>query len=286
MKKKRPFIISIMLIFAFTAVLLLSGCDRESDITEASKRAAGTASQNIDAEKQGVDQTMRGAAGHKIVVGLDATFPPFMFRAASGQLQGYDFAVMKEVFQRMKQPFEVREVQWTQKEKELNNNTIDLFLGMRVHNQGQNSFISSRPYIKSPYVIVVESASSLKTKEEIAGKTVGVLADSSADELVRKAIGHAGRVIKYEERVLALSRGIFAKEVDAALVNGVMATYFAKNSPDTIRIIETGLAPVEYGLSASNTNADLIKKVDQALGSMEEDGTIQKLQTQWLDSLQ
>ncbi|MDO5675000.1 MAG: transporter substrate-binding domain-containing protein [bacterium] len=284
MKEKRSFVISTMLIFVLSAVLLLSGCDRQTDPTTASQLATGTKTQDIDAAKQGVDSTMRGAAGHKIVVGMDATFPPMIFRAASGQLQGYDFAVMREVFQRMKQPFEVREVLWTQKEQELNNGTIDLVLGMRVNDQ--NQFLFSRSYLSSPDVIVVSTASPFSSKEEITGKTVGILADASAEALVRKAVGHAGRIVEYQERVLTLSRGIFDKEVDAVLVNGVMAKYYAKNSPGAIRIIEAGHVPAEYGLAARNDNADLIKKVNQALESMEADGTIQKLQVQWLDDLQ
>lgn len=62
----------------------------------------------------------------KIVIGLDDTFVPMGFRDKDGKLTGFDIDLAKAVFEQYGITVDFQPIDWSMKEFELNNGTIDL----------------------------------------------------------------------------------------------------------------------------------------------------------------
>ena len=62
----------------------------------------------------------------KVIVGLDDTFAPMGFRDENGELTGADVELAKAASEVIGVPFEFQPIDWSMKETELNNGTVDV----------------------------------------------------------------------------------------------------------------------------------------------------------------
>jgi ABC-type amino acid transport substrate-binding protein len=65
-------------------------------------------------------------SGGKVIVGLDDSFVPMGFRERDGKLVGYDIDLAKAVFKQYGIKVDFQTIDWSMKETELKNGTIDL----------------------------------------------------------------------------------------------------------------------------------------------------------------
>ena len=61
----------------------------------------------------------------RLVLGLDDNYPPMGYTDDSGEIVGFDIDLAQEVCQRLDISLVKQPIQWDEKEKELNNGTID-----------------------------------------------------------------------------------------------------------------------------------------------------------------
>lgn len=73
----------------------------------------------------------------KIVIGLDDTFVPMGFRDKDGKLTGFDIDLAKAVFEQYGITVDFQPIDWSMKEFELNNGTIDLIWNGYSKNAGK-----------------------------------------------------------------------------------------------------------------------------------------------------
>ena len=96
------------LVLLVIPAVLLSGC-------ESVTQRAGTQDTWSRIEKRG-----------KVIVGLDDSFVPMGFRERDGKLVGYDIDLAKAVFKQYGIKVDFQTIDWSMKETELKNGTIDL----------------------------------------------------------------------------------------------------------------------------------------------------------------
>jgi ABC-type amino acid transport/signal transduction systems, periplasmic component/domain len=117
----------------------------------------------------------------KIILGLDVGFKPMGYYDDAGEIIGFDIDLAKEVASRMGVELVLQPIEWSAKELELEGGKIDLIWnGMSVTPERIESMNISKPYLANRMVIIVAKDSVIKTKADLAGKTVGVQAGSSA----------------------------------------------------------------------------------------------------------
>ena len=96
----------------------------------------------------------------KVVIGLDDSFVPMGFRAKSGKIVGYDIDLAKAVFKQYGVKCSFQTIDWSMKETELRNQTIDLIWnGYSVTPDRQKQVLFSNPYLKNHQVLVSKRAS-------------------------------------------------------------------------------------------------------------------------------
>ena len=118
--------------------------------------------------------------GKTFTVGFDAEFPPYGYMDDNGEYVGFDLDLAEEVCKRNGWELVKRPIDWNSKDMELTSGNIDCIWNGFTMNGREDEYTWSDPYIDNSQVFVVAKDSGIATMADLAGKAVGVQADSSA----------------------------------------------------------------------------------------------------------
>ena len=221
----------------------------------------------------------------KLVLGLDASFPPMGFTDQDNNIIGVDIDLAKEVCTRLGIEFEAKPIDWATKEMELDTGKIDvIWNGMTVTDERKEAFELSRSYMNNTQVIVVMNDSTIASKADLADKVVAAQTDSSGESVLMADEIYAsikdGAHKQYADYVTALN-DLALGRIDAIVMDEVVARYYIEQNAQPMTVLEETLSPEEYAIAAKKGRTDLIEAIDKTLDEMQADGTLDKISLQW-----
>jgi ABC-type amino acid transport substrate-binding protein len=118
--------------------------------------------------------TIGGSAqGTKIVVGTEATFPPYTFRTDKGELVGYDIEVVRNAAAMLGDEIEFKTILWDDLPEALASGEIDVIVsGMSITDERKKLYDFSVPYVSSGGYIITVKGSGLENRLMKDGKPV------------------------------------------------------------------------------------------------------------------
>jgi polar amino acid transport system substrate-binding protein len=219
------------------------------------------------------------------VIGVDDTFPPMGFRNKKNKIVGFDIDLAREAAKRMNMKFKVQAINWDTKEMELNKGNIDaIWNGLSITEERKKKMDFTTPYLQNDQVIVVKKDSSIASKDDLAGKTVGCQKGSSAedaleaDPIYKKIKG--GKPTEFDENVSCF-QDLDAGRIDAMVVDSVVAKYYIAKHHSNFKIVGESLQPEQYGVAVKKGNTKMLNKIQKALDDMKADGTAGKISKKW-----
>lgn len=232
----------------------------------------------------GANDVNTGAdAKETLTVGFDQNFPPMGFQAEDGSFTGFDLALAAEVADRLGMEIEYRPIEWSAKDMELGSGTIDFIWNGFTMQGREEDYTWTDPYMKNNQVLVVKTADGIDDLAGLAGKTVDVQADSSAEHALSEMPDLTGTFAKlnpvadYNTAFMDLEAGA----ADAIAMDSVVAQYQIKDRADEFKILDEVLAAEDYGVGFKLGNTELRDKVQGALEEMAADGTLAEISTEW-----
>lgn len=262
------------------ATIMLAGCS--------SAKTAGSTSASADtsAVESKADETNTSASENKttFTVGFDQDFPPMGFVGDDGEFTGFDLELAAEVAKRMGKEIKYQPISWDAKDMELTSGNIDcIWNGFSIQGR-EDKYTWSKPYMKNDQVFVVKSDSSIDSIEDLAGKTVEVQTDSSAEAALKEntelanTFGKLQTVADYNTGFMDLEMG----GVDAIAMDSVVANYqITKRGGNGFTVLDTPLSSEEYGIGFKLGNETLKNEVQKALEDMKADGTMKTISEKW-----
>ncbi len=224
------------------------------------------------------------AAVTKIVVGLDDNFPPMGFRDEKNELVGFDIDMAKEAAKRLGLQVEFKPIDWSAKEAELSGKRVDaLWNGLTITEERKQNIAFTAPYMENHQIIVVPAGSAIKAKADLAGKVVGAQEGSSAVDAIKKedAVFKSFKDFKtFGDNVTALM-DLTTGRLDAVVVDEVVGRYYVAKKPEAYAVLADNFGTEEYGVGVRKDDAELLGKLDKALGEMKADGAAAKISEQW-----
>lgn len=149
------------------------------------------------------------------------------------ELVGFDIDMAREAAKRAGLNVELKPIDWSAKESELNSKRVDmLWNGLTITPQRQQQLLLSKPYMDNHQIIVVRPDSGINTKADLNGKIVAVQDGSSAVDAVEADQNTAKsfkELKKYADNVTALM-DVSAKRVDALVVDEVVGRYYVSKN--------------------------------------------------------
>lgn len=221
-------------------------------------------------------------------VGFDAEFPPYGYQDDNGEYVGFDLDLAAEVCKRNDWTLEKQPINWDSKDMELDAGTIDCIWNGFTMTGRESEYTWTCAYIDNSQVFVVKADSGITTQADLAGKDVGVQADSSAlAALENEEEGGAADLAKtfasltqygdYNTGFMELETGV----IDALAMDIGVAQYQISSRGDEYVMLEEKLATEQYAVGFKLGNTELRDKVEKTLLEMAEDGTVLKIAKEW-----
>lgn len=166
----------------------------------------------------------------KLVMGLDASFPPMGFLNENNEIVGFDVDLAREVCKRLGVELVLQPINWAAKEMELNSGNIDcIWNGMSIDNERLAAMFIPKAYLANAQVMIAADSSSIQKISDMAGKKVGLQSGSTALSAVEKTevFSQIGELVQYEDNV-ACYLDLKAGRIDVMVVDEVVGRYLIR----------------------------------------------------------
>ncbi|MGD0034454.1 transporter substrate-binding domain-containing protein [Paenibacillus illinoisensis] len=271
MAKKRgihPFRTALLFV---TMLAVLAGC------------STGNASNEAETTSASGQDTVK-----KIIVGTGTQFPNVCFIDENGKLTGYDVELIREIDKRLPEyEFEFSTMEFKNLLLSLETKKIDLIAHqMEVNEERQAKFLfNDEAYNIFPNKVVVSQKNQdVNSIDDLKGKKLIVGATSNAAVLAEKWNADNGNSIDIvysgagEDTITQIKSG----RVDATISTQFAIDYQNKAVDAQLKTVGEALSNSKVYFILNKDEQELKTKVDEALKSIKEDGTLSKLSTEWL----
>lgn len=269
--KKR---LALMMALTMTAATLLAGCGGSSD---------GSSDEGSDSQDTSTAEFAEKAEGDKFTVGFDQDFPPMGFVGEDGEYTGFDLELAQAVCDKMGWEFVPEPIAWDAKDAMLESGAIDCIWNGFTINGREDEYTWSDPYLDNSQVFVVRADSGIESAEDLAGKTVDVQTDSSAqaaledNQELSSTFGNLQVIADYNTGFMELESGV----VDAVAMDIVVASYQIESRDADFVILDDVISTEEYGVGFAKGNEAVRDQVQTALEELAADGTMAEISTKW-----
>lgn len=261
----------LLLVTAMAATTVLAGCgSKDSGSSDNGKKSSKEAKVEND------DDTL--------IVGFDASFPPYGYKDDSGEYVGFDLDLAQEACDRNNWKLVKQPIDWDSKDAELNSGTIDCIWNGFTMNGREDDYTFSEPYVDNSQVIVVADDSGIEKLTDLAGKTVGVQAASAALDLLQSeeeggqkeladTFGALNEFADYNTAFTELQAGA----LDALAIDVGVAKYQLNSRGEGFKILDETLNTEQYAIGFKKGNTELCDIVNADLQKLADDGTVAEL---------
>ena len=270
--KKRA---TLLLALAMLATTVLAGCGSKED-----KSADNKKEDKKEAKVENDDETL--------IVGFDASFPPYGYKDDDGEYVGFDLELAQEVCYRNDWKLVKQPIDWDAKDMEIDSGTIDCIWNGFTMNGREDEYTWSDPYIDNKQVIVVATDSGINSFDDLSGKLVETQADSSAlaalqgdQKELAGTFGSLTEIAEYNTAFMDLESGACD-----AIAMDIGVAYYQINSrknPDDYKVLDEEISSEQYAVGFKLGNEELRDKVQATLDEMAEDGTVAKIAEKYED---
>ncbi|MBO4119900.1 transporter substrate-binding domain-containing protein [Cupriavidus gilardii] len=215
-------------------------------------------------------------------IGLEGTYPPFGYRGANNQLEGFDVDVARAVAAKLGVKPEFVTTEWSGIIAGLQAGKFDVIVNqVNVTPQRKQVLDFSKPYVYSAAQLIQrkDDKREFKSLEDLKGKRLGVSLGSNYNELAKSV---AGIDVKTYPGAPEYLRDLAAQRVDAALNDRLMVNYLIKTSNLPLRagaVVQGG--DTEVAIPFRKDNPRFAQALDRALDDLRKDGTLTRLSNKW-----
>ncbi|MGB6178113.1 amino acid ABC transporter substrate-binding protein/permease [Carnobacterium sp.] len=216
----------------------------------------------------------------KYIIGTDVTFAPFEYQDADGNYVGIDMDILKAIAEDQGFEYEVKPLGFSASLQALETNQVDgMIAGMSITDERKATFDFSEPYFESGVVMAIaESDESIKSYEDLAGKTVAVKTGTTGSAFAETLQKDIDFKINTFEDSANMYEDVQAGNSDAAFEDYPVMGYALKNERLKLK---TPLDPEpgdKYGFAVNkNTNPELLEMFNAGLINIRANGKYQEI---------
>lgn len=227
----------------------------------------------------------KSADKEKFIVGFDAAFPPYSYQDENGEYVGFDLDLAAEVCKRNDWELVKQPIDWNAKDMELNSGTISCIWNGFTMNGREDEYAWTDPYVDNSQVFVVKADSGIATFADLAGKSVAVQTDSSAEAALKE---DDNKELKdsFKELVVVSDYNTAFMNLDSNAVEAIamdigVAKYQMESRDGEYKILDDVLSAEQYAVGFAKNNTELRDKVQKTLDEMRKDGKFAEIAEKW-----
>lgn len=203
----------------------------------------------------------------------NAAFPPYEMVEGT-EIVGIDAEIAKLIADDLGKELVIEDMAFDSIIAAVQTGKADIAMaGLTITEDRKQNINFSDPYTEAAQVIIVKTDSSVKSPEDLIGKTIGVQIGTTGD-IYAADIEDATieRYSKYFEAINALSQD----KIDAVIVDREPAKVFV-NDNEQLRLIDEEFTVEEYAIGVSKENTELLDQINASLKKLKESGKIDEI---------
>lgn len=209
---------------------------------------------------------------------------PFAYQDAdTGALKGLDIEILQEACKRLGIPkVQLKVIDFSNLLLELNNNNIDMVAdAMYVKDDRLQVAAFSDKWYQEGEAVVIPSNSTIKSKDDLKGKTVGAQPGTTFYTTAQqwKEDGKIGKLVSYDNQA-TLMTAVNMGKVDAVVTDGIVAGYtLSTDSSLKLKLLSPYQAEAsgQIGAAVRFKDEDFLTDFNKVLNDMKTDGTLLKI---------
>ena len=218
----------------------------------------------------------------EMIIGVTPN-PPMNYQDANGDYTlGFDTEFAEAVCEILGVKAKFIEIEWSAKEAELKAKNIDaVWNGMTITEQRAKEMDISTPYMNNRPVIVVRAADKDKyqSADDLSGVALVAESGSTLEECVKgQAIFNNANYTPVDKQITGMME-VLSGTADMTVVDGTLAADKIKEGSDFagLAVIDKNFPSEEYGIAFRKGSPDTLKKVNDAIKQLKDDGTLQQI---------
>ena len=221
----------------------------------------------------------------KYIIASDSSFAPFVFQDDSNQYTGIDMEVIKAIAKDQGFTVEVTNPGFDAAINSVQTGQADgIIAGMSVTDARKKTFDYSDPYYTANSILAVKDSSTIKSYEELKGKTVGVKTGTASQTFLEENKSKYGYSIKTFSDAASMYDSLNTGSVAAVMDDEPVVKYAIKQGKKLKTPIEgTPSGQVAFAVK-KGSNPELIEMFNNGLANLKESGKYQEILDKYLAS--
>lgn len=215
----------------------------------------------------------------KLTYASSGLYKPFNYEEG-GKLTGFDVEIGAAIAEKMGLEPNPVTTPWETIIQSLKGNKFDAIIGsMAITDKRSEQVSFSDPYYYSGGMIFVPANSDISSAEDLKGKRIGVVAQSTYDTAAQK---YSDDIKYYSSDVVALKDLTVKGRLDAVITADVVG-YEAIASGMEIKEVGEPLWIEQAAVAVRPEDEELLKDINAAIKEMVEDGTYEEISNKWFE---
>ena len=228
-------------------------------------------------------------ANEPLKVGISGEpYPPFTFKAASGDWTGFEVDLAHALCDAMGRECEITPTGWSGIIASLNAERIDMIMNsMSITAKRQRVIDFTRPYYFTPGAYVAADDREMSGPEDLDGLVLGVQAATTNATYARRALRDSGVDIRIYNQAEQVNNDLLSGRLDAILADEIaMVQFLERDEAEGFEIKATAPRHEAYGegvgIGLRQADDALEADLNAAIAAVIEDGTCASLSEAYL----
>ncbi|SDN31686.1 transporter substrate-binding domain-containing protein [Vreelandella arcis] len=230
-------------------------------------------------------------AAEPLKVGISGEpYPPFTYKAASGDWTGFEVELAHAFCDAMGRECEIAPTGWSGIIPSLNAGRIDMIMNsMSITEKRKRVIDFTRPYYFTPGAYVAASDQALDIPDGLDGLVMGVQSATTNATYARRALRDSGVDIRLYDQAEQVNNDLLSGRLDVILADEIaMVQFLDRDEAEAFEIKATAPLHEAYGegigIGLRQEDDELREALNAAITTVIEDGTCASLSEQYLST--
>ena len=217
----------------------------------------------------------------KLHMSTNAAFPPYEMTTDDGGYEGIDVEIATAIAQKLGLELVVDDMDFNSVITAVQQGKSDMAMaGLTVNPERQENVDFTQTYATGIQVIIVKEGSEV-TLDNLGDHLIGTQESTTGWQYCSDEFGD-DHVVAYANGATAV-QALLSGSVDCVVIDNEPAKAFVEANPG-LTILDTEYAVEDYAIGVSKDNPALRDAIDQALGELIEDGTVQSIVDKYINA--
>lgn len=257
-----------LLCAALASALALSACGASTG-SDASSQDQGESQYDYALVHPGV-----------LTVATSPYFPPLEY-LESGEIKGYDIALIKEIANRLGLTADIQRVRFESLVALVaSGDRFDCAISaIAISSERAEQVAFTDPYLDANLAIVVLNDTDMTSKDQLNGQPVGTMSGTTGERWAQTNLpnSHCTPFKDTADMLAALRTG----QIKAVIYDEPAAKSDLSGEYDDCQVLELISTGDQYGIVVNTSNVSLAVAINDAIAEMLADGTVAKLRAEW-----